>query len=373
VLPFGEYAGDFSSESKGLPYLDWETWEMVDPNAGNVGYNDGIVTAADIKQINPFYPFGLNMEGNWNGAAGNNKYQYNEKEWNDDFGLGLNDYGARFYDPATARWTAVDPLAEMYLNLALYNYVANNPIKYTDPNGMCIGPCRPAAISDDTRFLPIFNQLISSLRGDDPIQGKEGNFTISSRTVYNGLPGHPNHQGVEMKMTYTPKKKVDRSSLGFVQIIMSGQLNDTDEQYYRSTENLWRVDRGDNQCFGFYGMSNQRGYSDNYYFNSAGDPVFWDAPGTDVNVTPLKDGITLFEVYVVDIKTGVVGDGISWGYQVSNSALKPKITLLPVNGLSIMSRNFKAAIPMWNAQVGLPSKDLQSCEQLQRYLKLKLD
>jgi RHS repeat-associated protein len=79
--------------------------------------NDGHVTASDIKQINHYYPFGLNMEGNWNGAQGNNKYQYNEKEWNDDFGLGWNDYGARFYDPAMSRWVAVDPLAEKYLEM----------------------------------------------------------------------------------------------------------------------------------------------------------------------------------------------------------------------------------------------------------------
>lgn len=47
---------------------------------------------ANIKQINHYYPFGLNMEGKWNGANGNNK------EWNDDFGLAWNDYGACFYD-----------------------------------------------------------------------------------------------------------------------------------------------------------------------------------------------------------------------------------------------------------------------------------
>ncbi len=54
---------------------------------------------ANIKQINHYYPFGLNMEGKWNGANGNNKYQYNNKEWNDDFGLAWNDYGACFYAP----------------------------------------------------------------------------------------------------------------------------------------------------------------------------------------------------------------------------------------------------------------------------------
>jgi hypothetical protein len=64
--------------------------------------NDGTVTQADIEQENHYYAFGLNMEGNWNGAAGPNKYQYNGKEWNDDFGLGWNLYEARPYDPATA-------------------------------------------------------------------------------------------------------------------------------------------------------------------------------------------------------------------------------------------------------------------------------
>ena len=75
------------------------------------------------------------MEGNWNGAAGNNKIQYNGKEWNDDFGLGWSDYGARFYDPAIARWGAVDPLSEKYNKWSPYNYTMNNPVKYIDPNG----------------------------------------------------------------------------------------------------------------------------------------------------------------------------------------------------------------------------------------------
>jgi RHS repeat-associated protein len=77
------------------------------------------------------------MEGNWNGAQGNNKYQYNNKEWNDDFGLGWNDYGARFYDAALTRWTTIDPLTEMYFRWSPYHYAKENPIRYIDPNGMC--------------------------------------------------------------------------------------------------------------------------------------------------------------------------------------------------------------------------------------------
>ena len=98
--------------------------------------NDGLVGVSDIEQVNHYYAFGLNMEGSWNGADGAFKNQYNGKEWNDDFGLGWNDYGARFYDAAVGRWNAVDPLAEIYLRHNPYNYTMNNPIRFIDPDGM---------------------------------------------------------------------------------------------------------------------------------------------------------------------------------------------------------------------------------------------
>jgi RHS repeat-associated protein len=112
--------------------------------------NNGFVDASDIKQINHYYPFGLNMEGNWQGGAqGDNKYQYNDKEWNDDFGLGLNDYGARWYDPALGRWNSVDPLAEMYSRWSPYNYCVDNPMNHTDPTGMSAMPGNETNESED--------------------------------------------------------------------------------------------------------------------------------------------------------------------------------------------------------------------------------
>jgi RHS repeat-associated protein len=98
--------------------------------------NDGIVGVSDIEQVNHYYASGLNMEGSWNGANGAFKYGYNSKEWNDDFGLGWNDYGARFYDPAVFRWLSPDPLAESYFRWSPYNYAKDNPIRNIDPDGM---------------------------------------------------------------------------------------------------------------------------------------------------------------------------------------------------------------------------------------------
>ena len=79
------------------------------------------------------------MEGSWNNKSvdGSPKqnYLYNNKEWNNDMGLGLYDYGARFYNPALVQWAMVDPLAEKYTNLSPYHYAVNNPILFIDRNG----------------------------------------------------------------------------------------------------------------------------------------------------------------------------------------------------------------------------------------------
>lgn len=61
------------------------------------------------------------------------RYLYNGKEQVE--GTGLYDYGARWYDPATARWGQVDPLADQFAAWSPYNYVLGNPISLVDPDG----------------------------------------------------------------------------------------------------------------------------------------------------------------------------------------------------------------------------------------------
>ncbi|UPT71591.1 MAG: hypothetical protein M0D53_04295 [Flavobacterium sp. JAD_PAG50586_2] len=108
-----------------------------------------------ILEENHYYPFGLkHTKYNSNEkmyelvdfqptikdilAAGGStyKYKYNGKEYQDELGLNMYDYGARNYDPAIGRWMNIDPKAEEYRRWSPYNYCKDNPIVFVDPDGM---------------------------------------------------------------------------------------------------------------------------------------------------------------------------------------------------------------------------------------------
>jgi RHS repeat-associated protein len=147
--------------------------------------NDGVVDATDIKQINHYYPFGLNMEGNWNGsfAEAKNKYQYNGKELNSDFGLEWIDYGARWYAPDAPRWVTIDPLAEMYAPYSPYQYVMNNPVNLIDPTGM--GHQEMKETFDAEKDFNI-NRLYGSFGGNGIGKSESNSFKGTGDTPDNG-------------------------------------------------------------------------------------------------------------------------------------------------------------------------------------------
>jgi RHS repeat-associated protein len=60
-------------------------------------------------------------------------YLFNGKELDEETGLYY--YGARYYDPRTSVWLAVDKLSDDAPSWTPYRYGFNNPIRYSDPGG----------------------------------------------------------------------------------------------------------------------------------------------------------------------------------------------------------------------------------------------
>jgi RHS repeat-associated protein len=79
----------------------------------------------------------MDLSGPWmNDAALDNRYKYNGKEYNDDFGLNWMDYGARWYDGVVGRFPVVDPIIEKFPYLTPYNYASNDSVGKIDLWGL---------------------------------------------------------------------------------------------------------------------------------------------------------------------------------------------------------------------------------------------
>jgi RHS repeat-associated protein len=144
-----DYIGNFVYEDNQLKYIltnegialaksngTYEYQYSLKDHLGNtrITFNQN----GQIIQEDAYYPFGMKMNGlcYQSGVDYENKYLYNGKELQDDFGLDWYDYGARFYDAVIGRWHSADPLAEKWRRMSPYIYTANNPIRFIDPDGM---------------------------------------------------------------------------------------------------------------------------------------------------------------------------------------------------------------------------------------------
>jgi RHS repeat-associated protein len=133
MIPEGRITNSGSNTS---PVWDWE-YDLKD-HLGNVrvvispkstpGYSN-------VLQETNYFPFGMRMSELSTINGTDNKYLYNGKELQTDFGLDWYDYGARFYDPAIGRFTVIDNKAEKYNSISPYAYALNNPLKFIDPDG----------------------------------------------------------------------------------------------------------------------------------------------------------------------------------------------------------------------------------------------
>ena len=93
-------------------------------------------TPSPIVSTGDYFPFGLSYNTGERAGALEQKYLYNGKELQDEMSLNWYDYGARMYMPEIGRWGVVDPLAEKARRWSPYTYCFNNPLRFTDPDGM---------------------------------------------------------------------------------------------------------------------------------------------------------------------------------------------------------------------------------------------
>ena len=109
-------------------FTDLDEDGAVDPDPNN----------GEVLQVDGYYPFGLRLSGASSVPvpAVANSYLYNGKQLHDALGLGLYDYGFRWYDPAMSRFVSVDPLAEDFKHLTTYQYASNDPVRNIDLDGL---------------------------------------------------------------------------------------------------------------------------------------------------------------------------------------------------------------------------------------------
>jgi RHS repeat-associated protein len=107
----------------------------------------------EILEEDHYYPYGLKHNGyngnhtTWDVTPGGQitltpvnpflgdtyKYKYNGKELTDDLGLNFYEMDVRQYDPALARWMAIDPVT--HHSQSPYNAFDGNPVFWADPSG----------------------------------------------------------------------------------------------------------------------------------------------------------------------------------------------------------------------------------------------
>ena len=114
------------------------------------------VETGDIIERNDYYPFGKRLNNSL-AMSPTNRYRFSGKVARGSqrtflcsrpeqqgfsppvqqivANVSLLDFGARMYDDEICRWTTVDPLAEKYYSMTPYNYCANNPVMFVDPEG----------------------------------------------------------------------------------------------------------------------------------------------------------------------------------------------------------------------------------------------
>jgi RHS repeat-associated protein len=251
--------------------------------------NDGSVDASEILQETHYYAFGMEMEGDWQATTlgPDQRYRFNGKEFSEE--LGLYDYGARWYDPAVARWGQVDPLAESNNSFSPYNYVLNNPILLIDPDGRDTSFADNGAREQFNNTYSGIEKSIEKLAGKKQTKSRSGKIerlkelkqsfddVISSETTFNFI-SKPNPDGATSGGSTGFNTETGEVDVSFYE--------DLDATLVHETRHAAGYERGE------WGWDTQKDeptyydYQDEYEGYRAG--AIYESGGANVNVKSLQ-------------------------------------------------------------------------------------
>jgi RHS repeat-associated protein len=97
-----------------------------------LGSTRTVMEGALVSESYDYDPWGLLMPGRT--QSGGTRERFTGKEQDDE--TGLHYFGGRYYMAALGRWANVDPPADSFPSWSPYNYVLNDPVGTTDPDGL---------------------------------------------------------------------------------------------------------------------------------------------------------------------------------------------------------------------------------------------
>ena len=192
-----------------------------------------------VQKMN-YYPSGLQFCNNTTDSDVQPR-RYNGKELDKMHGLCTYDYGARQYNPVTARWDRMDPLCEKYYSVSPYAYCAGNPMNYIDENGDSVR----MIFNKDTKELHILDmdyynpkKKLEYVTYNDYTVGKE-NQVLVIPFVFSG-----GEVGEEGNVVVNPDPRYREAEIGLPNGVYDilDNSSDTNPDHY----SWYRLDRIDN-------------------------------------------------------------------------------------------------------------------------------